>query len=82
MPRIEIASDDWLKRAGLAWETYQRLTQEGILLAVRDRQGKLNAMTIGWGLFGGIWGRPMFAVLVRPSRYTYDCLEHTGDFHG
>lgn len=80
MPRVEIAAEDWLNHPGLARETYQRMTQEGILLAVPDRRGKLNLMTIGWGVFGGIWGRPMFVVLVRPSRYTYDCLEHTGDF--
>jgi flavin reductase (DIM6/NTAB) family NADH-FMN oxidoreductase RutF len=49
-------------------------------VASLDADGKLNPMTIGWGVFGWIWGRPIFTVLVRPSRYTYDCIERTGDF--
>jgi len=52
----------------------------GALLLSLDRKGKPNPMTIGWGTMGVIWGRPMFVVLVRPSRYTHGCIEHTGDF--
>jgi len=37
-------------------------------------------MTIGWATLGIIWRRPICAVLVRPSRYTYGCMEATGDF--
>jgi flavin reductase (DIM6/NTAB) family NADH-FMN oxidoreductase RutF len=29
---------------------------------------------------GIIWRRPIFTVLVRPSRYTYKLIEETGDF--
>jgi flavin reductase (DIM6/NTAB) family NADH-FMN oxidoreductase RutF len=52
----------------------------GALIVSLDSEGKANPMTIGWGTLGIVWGRPMWAVLVRPSRYTYGCLEHTGDF--
>ena len=52
----------------------------GALLLSVDKSGKPNPMTIGWGTIGVIWGRPIFVVLVRPSRYTYECIEHTGDF--
>jgi flavin reductase (DIM6/NTAB) family NADH-FMN oxidoreductase RutF len=64
----------------LARETHERMSAEGILLASLDAYDKLNPMTIGWGVFGWIWGRPVFTVLVRPSRYTYGCIERTGDF--
>jgi flavin reductase (DIM6/NTAB) family NADH-FMN oxidoreductase RutF len=37
-------------------------------------------MTIGWGSLGIIWGIPIWTVLVRPSRYTYQCLEHSQCF--
>jgi flavin reductase (DIM6/NTAB) family NADH-FMN oxidoreductase RutF len=80
MPRVDLDPDYWLGHPALARETYERMTQEGILIASLDARGNLNPMTIGWGLFGLIWGRPMFQVLVRPSRYTYGCLEHTGDY--
>ena len=45
-----------------------------------NEEGKPNAMTIGWAAFGVFWGRPVAVVMVRPSRYTYGCIEATGDF--
>lgn len=56
------------------------LTSRGLLLACADKSGKPNAMTIGWGTIGSIWSMPMWIVLVRPSRYTYELIERAGDF--
>jgi flavin reductase (DIM6/NTAB) family NADH-FMN oxidoreductase RutF len=52
----------------------------GLLLGSYDAAGKANAMAIGWGAMGNIWGIPLWVVLVRPSRYTYRCIEHSGCF--
>jgi len=73
MPKIEVAWDSYLN------ETTDRLS-EGLLLASLDPEGKPNAMAIGWGSVGIVWSRPMFVVLVRHSRYTYECIEASGDF--
>jgi len=43
-------------------------------------EGKLNTMTIGWGSIGHIWQKPVFMVMVRPSRFTYDLIEQSGEF--
>ncbi len=56
------------------------LTSQGLLLGSYDAGGKPNVMTIGWGSLGSIWGVPLWIVLVRPSRYTYTCIEHSGCF--
>lgn len=56
------------------------LTGRGLLLGSYDAAGRANAMTIGWGSIGSLWGIPVWTVLVRPSRYTYRCIEHTGCF--
>lgn len=61
-------------------ETIQRMREDGLLLVSSDAQGKPNVMTIGWGTIGSIWGRPVFLVLVRPSRYSYSRLEQNPDF--
>ncbi len=61
-------------------EVMRALTGGGLLLAAYDAENRPNAMTIGWGTVGSIWGKPMWIVLVRPSRYTYQCIEKTGDF--
>ncbi len=56
------------------------MTSRGLLLGAYDKDGKPNAMTIGWGSIGSIWGMPVWIVLVRPSRYTYGCIEHSDCF--
>lgn len=58
-------------------ESLQRLEGSGLLL-VSGPQG--NPMTIGWGMIGPVWSRPVFQVLVRPSRYSFSLLEQTGEF--
>jgi len=74
MAKVETSYTDYLK------ETYDMLGHGGLLLASTDAQGNPNAMTIGWGAVGIIWRRPIFVVLVRPSRYTFDLIEITDDF--
>ena len=73
MAKIEVAWDRCMN------ETVAALP-DGLLLASLDEEGKPNAMAIGWGTIGIVWGRPMFVALVRHSRYTFECIEATGDF--
>jgi len=61
-------------------QTIQRMREEGLLLVTLGADGKPNVMTIGWGTMGSIWSRPVFIVLVRPSRHTYSRLEQVGEF--
>lgn len=74
MTKIEVGYTDYLK------ETLKMLRQGGLLLASTDAKENPNAMTIGWGTIGTIWAKPIFIVLVRPSRYTYNLIEITSDF--
>ena len=74
-----------MKRVPMAFhEDFDRLCSalqdKGALLVVEDRHGKPNVMTIGWGTVGVIWRRPVFGVLVRPSRYTHDLLREAETF--
>ncbi|MEG6615081.1 flavin reductase family protein [Peptococcaceae bacterium 1198_IL3148] len=43
-------------------------------------QDQLNTMTIGWGTVGFNWGKPVFAVLVRYSRHTYQLIDKAKEF--
>lgn len=40
----------------------------------------VNTMTIGWGNIGFMWGKPIFTVMVRPSRHTYQLMEQSSEF--
>ncbi len=74
MPMNDIRYDQYFP------EVMRVMTSRGLLLTSRSRDGRANSMVIGWGLVGSVWGRPIWTVLVRPSRYTYDLIEQTGDF--
>lgn len=61
-------------------ETLALLADPGLLLVSQGRSGALNVMTIGWGMIGVIWWKKVFAVLVRPSRYTFGLLSEGDSF--
>ncbi len=44
------------------------------ILLAGDRES-YNAMTIGWGAIGTLWGRPTMSVYVAQGRYTHDFME-------
>lgn len=74
-----------MERISVAYDRYftqlcDSFNKGGALLVSVDDEGRPNTMTIGWGQLGVIWGRWVFTVLVRPSRYTYGCINTTGDF--
>ena len=56
------------------------LSKRGLLLVTAGKDGRPNAMTIGWATLGVIWGKKIMTVLVRPSRHTYGLLNATGSF--
>lgn len=61
-------------------KTLAILSNPGLLLASTKPSGEANAMVIGWGAFGTIWRKPIFLVMVRPSRYTYEFIEASRTF--
>jgi len=61
-------------------ETLRAFKEGRVLLVSQGKQGPPNAMAVGWGQIGIIWGKPIITVFVRPSRYTYKLIEETGDF--
>ncbi|MEI6093723.1 MAG: flavin reductase family protein [bacterium] len=61
-------------------ELCKALDSHGAFLAVKDKEGKTNLMTIGWATTGLIWSRPVMTVMVRPVRYTYELMEKTSTF--
>lgn len=53
--------------------------QKGAFLTVKAG-GEVNTMTIAWGNIGFVWNRPVFTVMVRPSRHTFDLIEQSDNF--
>jgi flavin reductase (DIM6/NTAB) family NADH-FMN oxidoreductase RutF len=59
--------------------TNDRLARGGILLI--SGMDKTNAMTIGWGFTGVMWGLPIFIAPVRTSRYTFELMNKEDQFN-
>lgn len=74
MSKVKVEWDRYLS------QTLAGLREKGLLLSSVDSQGRPNAMAIGWASFGIEWSRPIATVMVRPSRYTFGCIELTNDF--
>lgn len=74
MAKVEVGYDCCLP------QMLRSLHSGGLLLVSQDEAGRPNAMTIGWAQVGIIWSRKIMSVMVRPSRYTYGCIEATQDF--
>lgn len=60
-------------------ETICKSLKKGILLTTKQAD-TVNTMTIGWGMLGIEWGKPIFIALVRESRYTKEYLDATEEF--
>ena len=71
-----------MKRKINVWDYAGKILEEtgkGILLTTACGD-KVNSMTIGWGTLGIEWGKPIFTVFVRESRFTKQMLEENGEF--
>lgn len=58
--------------------TTERLAHGGVFLTLGGERP--NTMTIGWANIGCLWNRPVFTVLVRPQRHSYEMIQRAGEF--
>jgi flavin reductase (DIM6/NTAB) family NADH-FMN oxidoreductase RutF len=59
------------------YKTLEKLKGPGVILMAGNPP---NLMTIGWGTIGYIWGRLIFTVMVRPSRFTFSLIDSADEF--
>lgn len=71
----EIAFSDFNCDAFRIWK------EEHLVLAAGDfAANEYNAMAVGGGFLGFLWGEPAVMVLVRPQRRTFELLERYDTF--
>ena len=59
---------------------FSEIGNDWFLITAKNKSGKINSMTGGWGNFGFIWRKPVVTVYIRPERYTYEIIEDS-DYH-
>jgi hypothetical protein len=75
MNRMDIASEKLIIPVARVW------ARQGLLLAAGSLEKQdYNIMTVGWGSFGVMWGKPFALVVVRPGRHTRQFMEKSADF--
>jgi flavin reductase (DIM6/NTAB) family NADH-FMN oxidoreductase RutF len=75
MARKQIPFDQLFVKTHHLWDKQWLLLTSGDFAA-----DQFNAMTVGWGSLGTMWGRPFAQVVVRPIRYTYEFMERYDTF--
>ena len=60
--------------------TFAQFDKGWFLLTGGDFAAKWNTMTVSWGFAGTMWGKPVVAVVVRPTRYTREVLDARAEF--
>lgn len=71
-----------MKREINLWEyagTILEQTGKAALLTAKAN-GRVNSMVIGWGTLGIEWGKPIYTVFVRESRFTKQLLDENPEF--
>lgn len=53
--------------------------EKGAFLTVKHGD-RVNTMTIAWGSIAHMWYKPVFMVMVRYSRFTYELIDKAGSF--
>lgn len=64
---------------GTQLDPFRFFAGDGLLLAAGDIKAS-NAMTIGWGTFGLLWGEPVATVYIREDRFTHQFTENSQYF--
>lgn len=53
--------------------------RSGVLITGKA-EGRVNSMTISWGMVGIEWAKPVFVTFIRENRFTRSLLEKNGEF--
>jgi len=62
-------------------EILNRMRHGGVVATVIDAQGRINAITLGWGQIGPLYhDHPVFIIAVAPPRYSWRFLEAIPEF--
>jgi flavin reductase (DIM6/NTAB) family NADH-FMN oxidoreductase RutF len=64
----------------LKLQPYTTFDPDGALLVCGQGVEAANPMTISWGMFGVMWGKPVVMVMVRPTRHTWQFITNMPDF--
>lgn len=60
-------------------QTLEKMAKGGVFLTSKYN-GRVNTMTIGWGGITVYWGKPVFEVPVRHSRFSHAMIDKSGVF--
>ena len=75
MKRSAIDIESFSTRSHYIWAKHWLVLTAGDML-----KNDFNAMTVAWGSFGTMWGKPLAMVVVRPSRHTWNYMEKYDSF--
>ncbi len=64
----EVSPEQWTENA------FTLIGKEWMLVAA-EKDGRVNAMTAGWGGLGILWGKKVAFIFIRPQRFTKEFVD-------
>ncbi len=64
-----------IKLDDIKFDANKMFDKEWAVLAASKNDGKSNCLTISWGSYGELWGKPIMVAYVRPERFSHEFIE-------
>lgn len=68
-----------IKPEALDQNVFNLIGKEWMLITA-EADGNVNTMTAAWGGFGVMWNKNVVYIVIRPSRFTKDFVDHAENF--
>ena len=69
-----------VKLDDISFDANKMFDKEWAVLTASKKDESSNCLTISWGSYGELWGKPIMIAYVRPERYSHDFIEDSEFF--
>lgn len=64
----------------ITFDANKMFDKEWAVLVASKKDGSSNCLTISWGSYGELWGKPIMIAYVRPERFSHEFIEDSEYF--
>ena len=69
-----------VKLDDISFEANKMFDNEWAVLAASKKDESSNCLTISWGSYGELWGKPIMVAYVRPERFSHEFIDDSEYF--
>lgn len=69
-----------IKLEDLQFDANKMFDKNWAVLVASKKDQTTNCLTISWGTYGELWGKPIMIAFIRPERFSHEFIEDSGYF--